>query len=115
MDTTQFEALLQKNSQKLRIQYKAYLRIITATLTESENDILKLEKAIQTRDYSVIRNKAHGLKGICGNLLFDGLHKIVKKIDKLAHEKGDIEDIEALFLCFKDKIVQIKEQVNALN
>ena len=103
-----FDEMMLANSQKLKIPHKAYMRILKTSLSQSEADINNLEKAITDKIYQNMKEPAHRLKGVYGNLRVENLHKTAESIDHFAKNNCDINEINNKFEILKKDFFDFK-------
>jgi HPt (histidine-containing phosphotransfer) domain-containing protein len=103
---------LTQNSASLHIGEDIYLRILGKAVTQTQNDISDLEKAIMGGDFEKIRAIAHRLKGDYDNMRISSLSTIAKEINEIAKTSQDKDRLSALVLDFNKLFEQLKEKIN---
>jgi len=82
--------------------------LIASYLEESEGGLVKLQDAIEKKDYEQIKAGAHFIKGSSGNLKFNELYEMSKELEAAGHEEDAAFDYNGYFEAIKNAISTIK-------
>jgi len=80
--------------------------LIGSFLEESISILEALENAIDEKDFSAIKANAHSIKGSAGNLKFNEIYEMAKKMELSATESSEL-DYKAYFKAVKEAIATI--------
>ena len=81
--------------------------IINSFLQESTQILQTISEAIQAKDYSTIKSKAHSLKGSAGNLRFSEIYEMSKDMELSAADTTLDFEYKAYLEAIKKIIVTI--------
>ena len=82
--------------------------LVQSFIDEGTQIITSLEAAIAQKDYTEIGNTAHSIKGSAGNLKFDEMYELAKKLELTAKAAKEDYPYEAACLSLKNAILSIK-------
>jgi HPt (histidine-containing phosphotransfer) domain-containing protein len=105
---------IKKFSAEMALPLDVYKKILIASLNPAQNDLIKLDQALQTQDWEEIHFISHRLKGTYGNLRLEDLAALATRMDELARAKSDIGEIVELSFQFNNIFVRLRKVLETL-
>ena len=81
--------------------------LIASFLEESMSILIKLENAIDAKNYQEVKSQAHAIKGSAGNLRFNEVYEMSKEIELCAAEAKSDFDYKAHLDAIKKAVATI--------
>ncbi|PHQ65666.1 MAG: histidine kinase [Sulfurimonas sp.] len=81
--------------------------LITSFLQETPPILQALEDAIDSKDYTAIKEHSHALKGSAGNLRFDDIYKMSKDLELAGSDTNKDFEYTAYLQALKDAVATI--------
>jgi HPt (histidine-containing phosphotransfer) domain-containing protein len=103
-----------KFSAEMGLPLEVYKKILLASLNPAQNDLMKLDQALQAQDWEQIHLLSHRLKGTYSNLRLEDLSALAARMDELARAKSNIEEIIELSFQFNNIFVRLRKALEAL-
>jgi len=82
--------------------------LIASFISESNGAIIKLQEAIDNKNFDAIHSGSHFIKGSAGNLKFNEVYEMAKEMELNANAKNDSFDFKGYFTAIQDAIATIK-------
>ncbi|MDD3473155.1 MAG: Hpt domain-containing protein [Syntrophaceae bacterium] len=98
---------IEQMSEDLGIDKEDVLEFLSVFVDYTENeDLPGLKSALENRDVSTVRKRAHSIKGAALNLQLNEVASLAERIEKTA-AANSLEGVEAMY-------TDIQEQINAV-
>lgn len=85
-------------------------KLFQSFLNNSDNSLLRLKTAVDEKEIEKIRQAAHALKGVIGNLHVESMRKLAEEMEHQSRN-GEINGIDALYIDFEEKMLRLQIEI----
>jgi HPt (histidine-containing phosphotransfer) domain-containing protein len=86
-------------------------KMVTIFIQQTNTTLEKIERSIETKNYIEVSQLIHKIKPSIEGIGVTSISDSVKKLEKIAKETEDVEQIESLFLTIKEVLTVVIEQL----
>lgn len=85
-------------------------KLFQSFLSNSDNSLVRLKTAVDEKDIEKIRQAAHALKGVIGNLHIESMRKLAEEMEYKSRN-GEINGIHELYADFEEKMFRLQIEI----
>ncbi len=98
----------------LGLEDDEFVELAELFVETGSSDLEKLRKSFENKDIQGVAESSHSIKGASGNLGFNDIYEIAKKIEFNARNES-LEGVGEAVLSIKEKIEHLSGEISAYN